>query len=222
LPEERLRRRTIIRPFTCTAALLLAACGPKTLTLPDGPVDRAATCGVVAAAEARLATRDIQAPLPLAAQGRILHYALLAASAGGEFSAETANRVSLRMSELQGQVTGGKWQELAPACRSAFPEAAAKEVVLPASGFDAQIGCNELADFVLTALESQESDYANELGAYRRLNRKLNDAIAPGLTRRAGSRLAAQQSERRRALAAMAKLGSPVALIDRCMERFAA
>ena len=53
----------MIRRFLITSALLLASCGPKTLTLPEQPVERAATCGVVAADSARLATRDIQAPL---------------------------------------------------------------------------------------------------------------------------------------------------------------
>lgn len=204
----------------CAAAWLLASCGPKALTLPEQPVDRAATCGIVAAAEARLATANIKAPLSLEAQGRIVHHALLAASADGAFVPDTANAVSRRMSELQEQVTGGKWKALAPACRSAFPEAGKDDVSLPAAPFDAQLGCNELADFLLTALEAQESDYANELGEYRQLNRKLNDRIAPGLSRRAGSQLPAQQRERRKALAATAKLGSPTAVMHQCIEQF--
>ena len=44
---------------------------------------------------------DVKAPLPLAAQGKIFHYALLAASEGGEFKAETANRINKRMRELR-------------------------------------------------------------------------------------------------------------------------
>src|SRR3546814_11677302 len=78
------------------AALLFSACGPKALTLPEQPVDRAATCGVVAATEARAATPDIKQPLPFTAQGRILHYALLAGAEGEEFSAETATAVNQR------------------------------------------------------------------------------------------------------------------------------
>ena len=50
-------------------ALLVASCGPKTLALPDQPVDRAATCGVVAAAQARAGTANIKADLPFDAMG---------------------------------------------------------------------------------------------------------------------------------------------------------
>src|SRR3546814_4302137 len=89
-------------------ALLLAACGPKALSLPEQPIDRAATCGVVAAAEARAATPDIKQPLPFTAQGRILHYALLAGASGEEFSAETATAVNQRMSDLQEEITSGE------------------------------------------------------------------------------------------------------------------
>ena len=48
--------------------LLLVACGPKALDLPADPVDRAATCGVVAAATARTSVADVQAPAPAAAE----------------------------------------------------------------------------------------------------------------------------------------------------------
>lgn len=204
------------------AALPLASCGgSKALELPADPLDRAATCGVVAAAEARTASTDIKAPLPLEAQGRILHYALLAASEGGEFKSETANKVSQRMGQLQEKVTGGNWQDLVPACRTAYPVAAGGEVRLPEARLDAQLACNELTDFVATALESQESTgYGNELSAYRRLASTLNDDIAPGLRRRAGSRLEAQQKVRREVLAEAARLGSPVAVIGECLKRF--
>jgi hypothetical protein len=201
------------------AAMLLAACGAKTLALPEQPVDRAATCGVVAAAGGRLAT-DIKAALPLETHGRIVHYALLAASAGGTFSPEAAGTVSRRMSELQERVTGGKWQNLAPLCQAAYPAAEKIDVALPESGAEAQLQCNELADFLVTALQSQETSYGNEIGAYRKLRIKLNDAIAPALRARAGSNLEAQQKERRTALAAAAGLGTPTAVMARCIERF--
>jgi len=203
-------------------ALLLASCGgPKALELPADPLDRAATCGIVAAAEARTASTDIKAPLPLEAQGRILHYALLAASEGGEFKSETANNVSQRMGQLQAKVTEGKWQDLGPACRSAYPIAAGGEAKLPEVRLDAQLACNELTDFVATALESQEATgYGNELSAYRHLASRLNDEIAPGLRRRAGSGREAQQKLRRQVLAEAAQLGSPVAVIGQCLKRF--
>lgn len=201
-------------------ALLLPACGPKSLELPSDPVDRAATCGVVAAAAARTSVADVQAPLPLAAQGRIFHYALLAASTGEAFDAETANRVNKRMRELQESITGGKWQDLVPACDSAFPAAARTQVELPEGRLDAQLACEELAEFASVALEGEEIHFGNELAAYRRMRSELNDALGPGLRARAGAGLEAQTLERKRALAAAAKLGSPMAVLDTCAERF--
>jgi hypothetical protein len=202
-------------------ACILSACGPKSLTLPEDPVDRAATCGIVAAAEAREATADVQAPLPFEAQGRILHYALLAASADGAFSPEQASAVSKRMSELQEGVTSGKWQELAPACHAAFPEAEAGEVKLPDDRLMAQLGCDELEGFLSTALASQKARYGNELGEYRQLANRLNQVMGPALTARAGAGLGAQRELRREALAEIARAGSPMAVMEQCIARFA-
>lgn len=202
------------------AALLLAGCGAKPLALPADPVDRAATCGVVAAATARTALTDVQAPLPLAAQGKIFHYALLAASPGDTFEAETANRVNQRMRALQESITGGKWQDLAPACDAAFPAAGKTEVTLPENRLDAQLACEELAEFTSVALEGEEIHFGNELAAYRRMRSELNDALGPGLRARAGAGLEAQARERKRALAGAAKLGSPMAVLDTCLKRF--
>lgn len=207
------------RQMIAAAGLLLASCGPKTLALPEQPVDRAATCAVVAAAEARQGT-DIKQVLPFEAQGRILHYALIAGSQGGTFSAETATSVSKRMSELQGDITSGKWQDLAPACRQAFPETAKTDVTLPQSRFEAQLACDELGSFMGDALRAQEADYGNELAEYSDLNRTLDAVLGPGLASRAGAGLPAQQEERRKALAAAAKLGSPTAVMRQCVGRF--
>ena len=206
-------------PFL-VAALALSGCGDKALQLPADPVDRAATCGVVAAASARTAVPDVQAPLPLAAQGKIFHFALLAASQGGEFKPEIANRINTRMRELEAGITGGKWSDLAPVCAAAFPIAEKSDVTLPAARLDAQLACEELADFTGIALEGAERDYGNELAAYRRMRGDLNDALAPGLRARAGAGLEAQTRERNRALAAAAQLGSPIAVLDTCRERF--
>jgi hypothetical protein len=203
------------------AALLLSGCGgPRALDLPADPIDRAATCAVVAAAAARIAVPDIKAPLPLAAQGRIFHYALLAATTEGAFEPETANRVNKRMRELEAGITSGKWQDLVPACDSAFPVAAKTDVSLPSGSFDAQLACEELADFTSVALEGSEKDFGNELAGYRRMRTELNDALAPGLRARAGSNSEAQSRERKRALAAAAALGSPIPVLDACRERF--
>lgn len=201
--------------------LPLASCGgPEALTLPADPVDRAATCGVVAAAAARTAVADVQAPLPLAAQGKIFHYALLAASQGGTFEAETANRVNKRMRELEAGITGGKWRDLVPACDSAFPLTTRTQVELPSDRFEAQIACEELAEFTSVALEGSESDFGNELAAYRRMRTELNDSMGPALRARAGAASEAQARERHRALAAAAALGSPIPVLDKCRERF--
>jgi hypothetical protein len=209
------------RTGALTAAVLLASCGgPKPLALPEQGADRAATCGIVAAADARLKVADVKAPLPLEAQGRILHYALLAASEGGEFDAESANAVSRRMTELQEQVTSGKWQALGPACASAYPETRAAEVKLPTGQFEAQVACVELADFLNTALANQEVNYGNELAAWNRLRREQNDAMAAGLRARAGADVPAQQRLRRKALAGAARLGRPVAVMAQCSKRF--
>jgi hypothetical protein len=190
------------------------------MELPADPIDRAATCGVVAAAAARTALTDIKAPLPLAAQGKIFHYALLAASGGGEFKAEAANRVNTRMRELEAGITGGKWSDLVPACDSAFPIAGKTGVDLPTSRYPAQMACEELADFTGVALEGSERHFANELAAYRRMRTELNDALAPVLRARAGASAEAQSRERNRALAAAAALGSPIPVLDKCRERF--
>lgn len=201
-------------------AILLSACGPKTLTLPADPIDRAASCGVVAAAEARAATQDIKASLPFTEQTKILHYALLAGSEGESFAADRASAVVTRMQELQDEITGGKWQELAPACRAAFPIAEKTDVTLPADRFDAQLGCDALADFMTTALQAQDADYGKQLNDYSALTRKFNHALAPGLRARVGADLAKQQEARRKALVTMTHAGTPSAVMQQCVEKF--
>lgn len=193
------------RTFVAACALLLASCGPKTLSLPEEPVDRAATCGAVIAASARLAT-GVSAPLPLESIGKVLHYPMLAGAAGESFSFDTATQVQTRMAELQDSVGEGKWQDLIPACQAAFPATTVSEIILPAGS--AQLGCDELGDFLRSALKEQE-EYANELGEYRRLSYKLELKLA-----------GASQEERRKALATMAKAGPPVAVMRQCLQRF--
>ena len=201
------------------SALVLASCGPKTLELPDQPVDRAATCGVVAANAARAATTDVKDDLPFEAIGRVLHYPLLAGSTGESFSSDTATQVQSRMTDLQDGIAEGKWQDLIPACKAAFPAAYTEKVKLPEDRFDAQLGCDELGDFLRSALEEQ-GKYDNETGKYRNLSMKLDPALGNGLRARAGVDLEAQQEERRKALARIAKIGSPVAVMQQCLARF--
>lgn len=205
---------------TLCAVLLLAGCGgPKTLTLPEAPVDRAATCAVVAAAEARVAVKDINDPLPVEAQGRIVQHALLAASADGAFDAETANAVNKRMGELKDKLTSGAWQTLIQPCRTAFPAASNNDPELPKNALDAELGCEQLAEFLANALDAQRR-YGQEVADYRRLRGRLNDRLSSALKARVGGSLDAQQAAGRKALARAASLGSPVAVIRLCTARF--
>jgi hypothetical protein len=189
--------------------------------LPTDPIDRAATCAVVAAAGARKATADVHRPLSLAAKGRILHYALLAATAYGRFSIETAGAVTRRMNILEADVTSGRWQDLEPACADAFPEAEKTDPSLPADRLDAQLGCSELAQFAATTLEPDKAAYASELAGYRRLRTRLSDRVGPALRARAGPDLGAQREAAGKAMAKLVRLGSPIPLLAECMKRFA-
>lgn len=200
-------------------AVLLSSCGPKTLTLPAEPVDRAATCGVVAAAEARAATVDVQADLPFDAMLRILHYPLLAGSTGEHFSREAAASVQQRMTDLQDGIIDGKWQPLVAECKAAFPATAVETVKLPADRFKAQLGCYELGDFIRSALD-EKGDYDKHLQAYRDLGQRLDTALSVAMPARAGSTAGAQQEERTKALAAMVKLGPPAAVMRECVAKF--
>ena len=200
---------------SATLALLLASCGPKTLTLPDDPVERVATCGAVAAAAERAATTNIKAPLSFGAIGRVIHYPLLGGSAGGSFSTETAAAVQKRMTALQDKVVESKWKELVPVCKAAFPATAIEKPALPSDRFQAQLGCSELGDFLRQALEGQE-EYANELGEYRDLADKLEPTLTAGLP----ASDAAAKAERNKALATIANAGPPVAVMRQCIDRF--
>jgi hypothetical protein len=201
--------------------LLLTSCaGPKALTLPTEPIDRAATCGVVATATARRATADIRAALPIGAEGHILHYALLGASGDGTFSSETARAVVKRMAALEPEITDGKWQALVPSCQAAFPEAEKGDVTLPVDKLDAQLGCSALAQFTASALEPAKSQYASELAGYRRLRGTLSDKVGPVLRARVGSSAQAQRAAEAKAMAKIARAGAPVAVLGECAKRF--
>jgi len=208
------------RFVAAVAIVLLAACSrEKPLALPEAPVDRAATCAVVAAAEARVAVKDINAPLPLEAQGRIVHFALLAASAGGAFDAPTANAVNKRVGELKDKLTSRAWQSLIEPCRAAFPAAANVAPELPKNVLDSELACEQLAEFLADALDAQ-GRYRQEVADYRRLRGRLNDRLAPALKARVGGSLAAQQQAGLKALAKAASLGSPVPVVQLCTARF--
>jgi hypothetical protein len=162
----------------------------------------------------------VSAPLPLAAHGRIAHYALLAATDGGAYAPETAGAVSRRMGEIKESIADGQWQPLEPACRAAYPAAERTGAALPADHFDAQLQCSELGEFLYSALKAHESDYRNEIVGYRNLHLRLDEALARGLLARAGSDVEARRKVRHAALVASAGLGNPVAVMEQCARRF--
>lgn len=208
----------MLRQFLVASALLLTSCGPKSLELPAQPIDQAATCGVVAAAEARAGTADIKASLPFKSMEGILHYPLLAGSTGDSFSMETASAVQKKMTELQDRIIAGKWKDLVPACKAAFPATALSKVELPA-GFQAQLGCYELADFIRSALE-KGGEYDNELSAYHELSMKLDPVLGAGLRSRGGTDFKSQQEQRHKALATIVKAGPPTEVMRQCVAKF--
>lgn len=209
----------MMKRLLLASALLITSCGPKSLELPAQPIDQAATCGVVAAAEARAGTADIKAPLSFASMQRILHYPLLAGSTGDSFVPESASAVQKKMTELQDRIIAGKWQDLVPACKAAFPATAITKAELPADRFEAQLGCYELADFIRSALE-KGGEYDNELSSYHALSMKLDPALGAGMRSRGGTDFKSQENERHKALAKIAKAGPPTDVMRQCIARF--
>lgn len=202
--------------------LVLAGCGPKELALPDDPVDRAATCGVVTAAAARAGVADIKAPLPFEQQGKIMHYAMLAASEGKAFDSARAAAVVDRMSALESGITGGKWQTLVQPCAGAYPATQAKgPVTLPADPQQAETGCYALAAFLAKALGSQDAAYGDRLAQYGAMNRALDPKIGAALAKRGiDSKSERASGMRAEALAKMVKLGPPMTVMARCLEKY--
>lgn len=202
-------------------ALVLAGCGPKTLALPADPIEQAATCGVVAAAAAREAGGDIAKPLAIEASGRILHHALLAASTGASFESDKAAAVTERMAVLGDSVTGGKWQALVAPCNAAFPVAASTAPpALPADPLDAQLGCTALGGWLSRALASQDAAYGDQLFAYRQLGTALEPRVDRALSARGIESDDARKAARDKALAAIAKAGSPVPVMAACEAKY--
>lgn len=214
--------RSPIAAIIPALALAAASCGAPKLALPADPIGKAATCGVVAAADARLAnTGNVSAPLAFAKQGQIVHYALLAGANGGEFSRDRVAAVMQRMQEIQEKVTEGKWQALVQPCQSAFPAAnPAHAVALPEDPLQAEMGCYMLGKFMVKALAGQGNVYDEQLVQFGELNRKLDPKIGHALDRRGIRSEAARKAEQDSALANAAKLGSPAKVMDACTARY--
>jgi hypothetical protein len=208
---------TLLLPL---AALLASGCGPKPLTLPEDPVERAATCGVIAAANARNGQTDVKTPLTLEQQASILHYALLGGGAGKDFSQDRVAVVVQRMPELEGAITEGKWQELIQPCREAFPETAlGKPVDLPKDAAEARLSCYMMAEFLTKSLGQHEAALGEQLAEYGAMNRKLDSKIGVS---QAGQGLSKDQArdERREGLGRAAHLGPPAEVMKACVAKF--
>jgi len=201
------------------ALALLSGCGKKTLSLPTDALDRAATCGVVAAASERLAA-GANGDLPADGQARILHYAMLYASTGDALDQDKVNAVSKRMPALSDQTITGKWQVLRPACAQAFPPTQVRQPLLPAKPLDSMLDCYVLADFLRKVLSEQGASYGPAVNQYGMLKDRLDTKMAP-LVRAAGLRNGPSfQQKRQEALAAAAKLGQPPAVITACERKY--
>jgi len=199
--------------------ILLAGCGGRDAGLPADPVERAATCGVVAAAEARKASANVEAKLTLEQQGRILHYALLAGSEGGRFDKTRAAAVVNAMPGLGDKVTGGEWEKRLPQCAAAFPATQARSVELPSDPLQAQAGCHDLAAFFTDAMRASEADYIDKFRAYDAMRRALDPKLAATLRAR-GLGQAKGEEARDTALATLIQRGNPAAVLDQCVVRF--
>lgn len=199
--------------------LALAGCGERTPNLPEDVVAKAATCGVVAAATER-AKAGVKGDLPVEAQERIFHYALLAGSEDGTFNAERANAVSSAMPGLFDKTIKGKWQTLQPACAQAFPPTTLSTPILPSNKFDSLLQCYVLIDFTRKALAGAGAAYSEpavRLGGYAaRLDGQLSPLLAKAGVK-AGDPLQARRNE---ALAKAANLGQPPEVLKACEAKY--
>ena len=212
-------RPAVLALSACAA--MLASCGPKALSLPDDPIARAATCGVVAAASARAGSAVAQAPLAFADQGHVMHYAMLAGAQGDRFDQAKAAAVVKRMSDIESGITEAAWPTLVEPCKAAFPQAQASgPIALPRDPVRARLGCYMLSDFLTSALRSQRATYRHEMDAYDALERDLDVSIGKAMTQRGGVSFGRMQEVRLDALAAAVKLGPPMAVMDACLKRY--
>ena len=198
---------------------LMAAggCGPRAMTLSENPVDRAATCGVVAAAQSRHVSKDVKSALPIEAQGKILHYAALAGAETEEFSQDKATDVTKRMAAMADEVTDSDWQKLVEPCEKAFPMPA--KATLPEDPLVAGLGCDAMRQFVSAALAA-DGRYADTLAGYSELERKLDDKLGPLLARRGFDSNKEDQVQKRKAMSVVSKAGTPTQILEACVARY--
>jgi len=206
-------------PSLLATVSMLSACGPKALTIGETAVDRAATCGVVAAAQARTVSTDYKAPLTVEARGKVLQYALLAGAEGQSFKPEAAGAVIKRMPELADEVTDKNWKKLVQPCAEAFPVSATAMTVLPKDPLVSAVGCDQMSSFMRKAL-STGMEYDGEVQRIGKLSMRLDEKVAPLLSRAGKSSDAQTQAVKMEAMATFAKLGPPDKVIDACVARY--
>jgi hypothetical protein len=203
------------------ALVLVAGCARQAMTLTDDPIERAETCGVIETAAAReQGGAAVGKPLTPETQGRILHYALLAASADKSYDSAIASAVVKRLPIIADSVTAGDWQKLRAPCAAAYPLVAKLPGSLPSDPLTAALGCDELATFMQTALARQSYAFASTLDEYDRLNRALDRRIAPLFIKSGIMSLPARLAQRNKALAAIVERGSPVPTLKLCTARY--
>lgn len=203
------------------SALMLSACGPKQLALPADPVDKAATCAVVSAADARQQNPNARGDLDFDAQTRIIHYAMLAGIDGDGFSTKTASAVVSRMSEVEANITNGKWQDLVAPCDEAFPEVRKTSgVALPEARFDAQLGCYAMADFLVKTVTTTDPKAQERFAAFQQMKRNLDGSIGKTIKARGAGDYEKTLDLKQGALVKMTRLGAPAEVMKMCTARF--
>lgn len=206
---------------TLPLVALLANCGETPATLPADAVARAATCGVVAANNARATITNINTPLSASQQGAVLRYALLAGAEGDAFEQDRTAAVVNAMPTLGADLKAEDIAVLTPQCAAAY-QLADGPVALPGDPLTAGLGCDELSDFMRTALGAQRGSYKDESDRYFALNQALDKRLGPILARRGVSGIEASQAEARKAMAAIVKLGEPTEVLAACEKRYVA
>ena len=202
-------------------ALATAACGPKQLALPSDPIDRAATCAVISAADSRAHTTSMKGDLDFDSQTRIIHYAMMAASDGGKFSTTTASAVVDRMKAVEADVTNSKWQPLVAPCDQSYPLAKKTSgIELPSARFDAALGCYALSDFLAKTVTTNDPAAQETLSGLMKMRRDLDATVGSGLKARGAGKYENTLSMKQDALARMTQLGAPAETLKLCATRF--
>jgi hypothetical protein len=203
-------------------ALTLSACSSE-VGLPTDLVEKAATCAVVSASEARSTVKNLDTPLAFDRQSQIIHYALLAGASDPKFSRENTKRVVSRMQTLQEIITGDQWKPLVEPCKASFPQAdLGYPVKLPDDPAEAQLTCYALGDFMARAISAYDATYADQVVQYSKLTTSLEPLVEPEKPKRGEKPVsdAERMAKRNAALAVAAKLGPPAKVMDACMTRF--